>query len=40
MVRYYNQYHNVKIIFRISLLVKSKDKLDFAKLFTLQDLAY
>jgi hypothetical protein len=40
MVRCYNQYQNVKVIFWISLWVDSKDKLDFAMLFTLQDLAY
>ena len=37
MVCYYNRYHGVNVIFWISLLVNSKDKVDFAMLFTLQE---
>jgi hypothetical protein len=36
MICYYNRYHGVNIIFWISLLVNSKDKVDFAMLLTLR----
>jgi hypothetical protein len=35
MVRCYNRYHSESTIFWISLLVNSKDGVDFAMLFTL-----
>ena len=35
MVCYYNRYHGVNVILWISLLVNSKDKVEFAMLFTL-----